>query len=246
MSVRWCRCLTGLFILSLAAGSPVAAKNPLAGFFSRLLDESRAEMAIGTLLLQRFALDTAHLEELPTRPELDAITTRLAPGSTRPGLPYKVYVLENPVPGDIPFPGGPIVLTTGLLALATDSAQLSFLIARNIILISQRAPTKVLKQQGLYASLLRHFKQAPAKRNPAAIRLALRDYLKSLPDMDHREADRRALALTPDPDTARLAAMRLLQRQSEQIIPLIAWDAGDLQGRLEALAEPPKTAPPSP
>ncbi len=218
-----------LLILGMQ-GSPFASplqaqtRNPISRFFSNLLDETHAEKAVGELL------ETALLAEISaggsgpaseSEPRIASTTrfdealNRIAARSPRTGAIYRIMVLKSPVPGEIPFPGGLIVLTSGLIDLAVTAEEQQFVLARNVMHVVLRHPLMIMKREGLYARALRLLKQNPTRRDGREVRNLLRDYLKAAAGMDQQRADREALTLVPNPEPVKIAAIGLLKKCSE-------------------------------
>ena len=231
---------------ALEAQAPAAAnaptRNPISRFFSNLFDETRAEKAVGELLESTLREECAGALPLPggvprlaSTTRFDDVLPRLAARSPRPAISCRVLILQSPVPGEIPFPGGLIVLTSGLIDLAGTSDEQAFVLARNIMHVALRHPLMIMKREGLYARALRLLKQQPSRRDPRHVRMLLRDYLKAAAGMDQQRADREALTLVTNPQAVQNAGIDLLKKCSQTIWPAMPWDWFDYAGRLEAL-----------
>ncbi len=210
-------------------------KNPILRYFSRLLDESRAEMASGELLFEQFKKELHGKIALDKDEKLTSRLQKFAESTNRPEVGYRVYLLRSDIPDELVFPGGIIVLTSGLLEAASNDAQLDFILCRNLMHVVLRHPLKVLKVEGLYAGLLSQIKQRPEKQDAAVIRKIARNYLRSLSRMDHKKADLQGILLTASPDKTRLAAIELLKKFTVRIWPVLPMDTGDLPGRIAEL-----------
>ncbi|RCK78894.1 MAG: hypothetical protein OZSIB_1044 [Candidatus Ozemobacter sibiricus] len=226
-----------LLLASRALERPAIAesRNPLASYFSRLLDESRAETAIGLLLLSDFLKETDGASRTVQVPDLDALVERLAARTSRPTLPYRVVVIDSAVPGEIAFPGGPIILTSGLLALAATPEERAFLVARNLVHVALRHPMAAIKKEGLYAPILKNLKLSEERRDREAVRHVLRGFIKAATGMDQKKADREALALFDQPEAGRQAGLSLLRKLEKELWPIAPWEWFDLPGRIQSL-----------
>jgi predicted Zn-dependent protease len=213
----------------------VPRKNPIVRYFSRLLDESRAEMASGELLFEQFSSELHGKIALEKDEKLTNRLQEFAKATSRPEVVYTVYLLKSDIPDELVFPGGTIVLTSGLLDAAEGDAQLDFILCRNLMHAVLRHPLKVLKVEGLYAGLLSQIKQRPEKQDADAIRKIARNYLRSLSRMDHKKADLQGILLTASPDKTRMAAIELLKKFTVRIWPALPMDTGDLPGRIAEL-----------
>ena len=69
---------------------------------------------------------------------LDEVLAKLAAASDVPTTPYKVTVLNSPVVNAFALPSGRLYLTRGLLALATDTAEVAAVMAHEIAHVTAR------------------------------------------------------------------------------------------------------------
>ena len=226
-------CLTCL--MCLLSGTPADAKNPISSYFSRLLDESRAEIAVGKILFDTFVQESGGASHIASYPELDQLAAEIGKNCPRNNLAFRVFVLDNPIPGEIPFPGGIIILTKGTREMIQSDAERNFIIARNVMHIALRHPMNALKKEGLYAKILHVLKTPASKGSPALRRTIIRDYAKAVPSMDQLKADKEALTLLGEPRVNRQAAVAFLKRLSETLWPTMPWDYFDIPTRIQAL-----------
>ena len=229
--------LLGLLI-GLSAG-PVMARNPFSNYLSRLLDESKAEMAIGKILFEGLETEVAKTMTLTRSEELSRLALGLAARTQRPTLPYAVYLLDSQIPGEIPLPGGTIVLTKGLLALSKHRQLPAFLVGRNVAHIARRHPMKLVKQEGLYAPLLKLVKMPAARRDQEDILELFRRYAKAGNRMDQLLADQDAIAMSRSPDELRKVVATVLKHQARVTLPFVPLTMTDLPARAEALSRDP-------
>ncbi|GAB4267322.1 MAG: hypothetical protein Kow0029_01780 [Candidatus Rifleibacteriota bacterium] len=211
------------------------AKNPIISYFSRLLDESRAEVAVGEILREQFFKELQDCVEIVLDEALTQKVKKIAESTSRPQIQYQVYIIKSDIPDEIVFPGGTIILTSGLLKYAQSDLQLNFILGRNLMHIVLRHPMKLLKKEGLYAGLLNQVKLASEKRDYRKIREMTRDYLRNLAKMDHKKADLQGILLSSSPESTRKAAIELLNKFSGKIWPTLPMDTGDLPGRIGEL-----------
>jgi hypothetical protein len=223
-----------LMVVVFIAAGPVFARNPLAGVFSRLLDETKSELAVGTLLADAIT-DTYVTTPPASSPALNDLCTRIGQRSTRNSLPYTVLVIETDEVLEVPLPGGAIALSRPVVTAASTPAALEFLLARNVSLIADRQPIMLIKSHGLYASLLRQAKTVRARRQPEQVGELLSSYLESLGHMNHAQADRQGLLLCQEAG-ALGGAVGLLNWWREQLathrplaVPGIDWRLQSLQ-----------------
>ncbi|HNW34078.1 MAG TPA: hypothetical protein PKM25_04045 [Candidatus Ozemobacteraceae bacterium] len=242
--------LAAIFLLIPAA--PASARNPISSYLLRLVDESKAEIAIGSLLadgfIAEFASGAANMPgsasigiadtatpaaQLADDEAIKALVADLATRCPRPTMPYSVTLVESRVPADIPFPGGPIVITTALWMQAQTSAEKEFLIARNLMHVALRQPMNAIKHEGLYARILKLLKER--NRDPQLLRLAVRDYVKAAETMDQIRADREGIMLSNTPKPVRDGGISLLKRLSVMLWPFQLSAGDDFSARMRAL-----------
>jgi hypothetical protein len=223
-------------ILSLPQPAPVLAKDPFTSYFSRLFDETRPEIAVGKILLEGFFQEVGSSTQIASYSGLDKALGELSKGCPRNQLPFAIYVIDSPIPAEIPFPGGPIIITKGTLDLVKSPLERDFILARNIMHISLRHPMMILKKEGLYGRILRIFKKSAARFDPVERQKVLRDYIKAAKAMDQIKADKEGLALLPQGPESRTAAQDYLVRWSKALFPTVPWESSDLEPRIKALS----------
>ncbi len=222
-----------LLVLSMASAAECA--NPVVKYFTGLLDETRAEQAIGNLLLDQFLVDMPENIRVASDTTMSRRMRTLAGNSSRPELDFKVLIIESDIIDEIPMPGDTLLLTTGLLSAATTDEQRDFILARNIMHAALKHPMKLIKNEGLYPSLLNQLKLSPDRRNPQQLRGLVRDYLRNLVKMNHKKADLQGILLTDSPEQTRKAAISMLSSFSVRVWPVSSWDTGDLPSRISEL-----------
>lgn len=215
--------------------SPVSAANPVLRYFTQLLDETRAEIAIGELMRDQLLSDFPESIKIASDTALSERMRKLAENSSRAELKYNVLVIDSDIPDEIPLPGGTLIVTSGLLAAANRNEQRDFVLARNIMHMVLKQPMKLIKNEGLYPTILNQLKTRPESRNPEVLRKLLRDYLRSIPKLDHKKADLQGILLTSSPETTRNAAIDMLKSFTIRIWPVLTWDTGDLPARIAEL-----------
>ncbi|NCB38909.1 MAG: hypothetical protein EOM80_09075 [Erysipelotrichia bacterium] len=230
------KCFALLFVILCGCFSAtVEAANPVIRYFSRLLDETRAEKAIGELMQNHFVSEISETLKIVQDKDLSARMCKLAENAPKTDLVFNVMVVESDIPDEIPLPGGYLILTSGLLSAAVSEEQRDFILARNIMHIILKHPTKLIKLEGLYPGLLNQLKLIPEKRNAQQIRALIRDYLRNLPKMNHKKADLQGILLTTSPDRTRQAAIAMLSSFTAKMWPVLPWDTGDLPARIGEL-----------
>ncbi len=78
---------------------------------------------------------------------VERVGANLAAFSTRPAIPWAFGVVESPDPNAFSTPGGYVVVTTGLLKLTGNEAQLAGVLAHEIAHVTQRHSLKTYQVQ---------------------------------------------------------------------------------------------------
>lgn len=243
--------LVAMFLIVSATAA--SARNPLSSYLARLLDESRAEIAIGEVLSEAFIAElalgsqaspgsgsafiapsmTAAAIGAAENETITGIVAELATRCPRPTMPYSVRIVDSCIPANIAFPGGPIVITTALWLQTRSPAEKEFLIARNLMHVALRQPMIAIKHEGLYARVLKLLKQGT--HDPQMMRLAVRDYMQAAETMDQKRADREGVMLSSNPAVVRDGGVALLKRLTEMLWPFQFGTVTDLVARIRAL-----------
>jgi len=224
-----------MLLMTCSGLQPVWAVNPVMRYFTQLLDETRAEIAIGELMRDQFLSEFPEYLSIASDTTMSLRMRKLAESSSRAELNYTVLVIESDIPDEIPLPGGTLIVTSGLLKAAGTGEQRDFILARNVMHIALKHPMKLIKNEGLYPTILNQLKARPENRNPQALRKVLRDYLRNIPKLDHKKADLQGILLTSSPEKTRKAAIEMLKSFSIRIWPVLPWDTGDLPTRIAEL-----------
>jgi hypothetical protein len=211
--------------------------SPVFNYFSNLLDETKAEVKIGKLMKEMFIDNVSAGYTITKNEELTLKIKELASKSPRKNIMFEVYIIDSEIPDEIPFPGGTLLLTQGLLNRLNTEEKIEFILARNIIHQTKKQPMKLIKRQGIYPTLLNQVKLKPNKRETTKILIALRDYLNGIGKLDHFTADREALYLTKSPEKTREIAIELLSNFSVTIWPMVPIEVVDLPDRITKLKE---------
>ncbi len=226
--------VVSLLMISLCLQSALA-DNPVMRYFTGLLDETRAENAIGELMRDQFLSEFPENLKIASDTEMTMRVRKLAESSSRAELGYNVLIIDSDIPDEIPLPGGTLIITSGLLAAATTSEQRDFILARNVMHIVLKHPMKLIKNEGLYPTILNQLKTRPDNRNPQILHKVLRDYLRNIPKLDHKKADLQGILLTSSPEKTRKAAIDMLKSFTIRVWPVLPWDTGDLPSRIAEL-----------
>jgi predicted Zn-dependent protease len=223
-----------LCAVNLSAMNPVA---PVFNYFSNLLDETRAELVVGELMSKEFLANVSKNVKVELSPTLSKQMKKLSLKSGRKNLNYEVYVINSDIPDEIPFPGGILFVTKGLLAYAKTSEQLDFILARNVMHMVLKNPMRLVKRVGIYPVLLNQLKLPAEKREKSKILAALRDYLGNTGKLEHIKADEEALTLTDNPEKTREAAIAMISQFSVNVWPVMPLETVDIPDRINKLKE---------
>jgi predicted Zn-dependent protease len=102
---------------------------------------------------------------------LDGIVRRLGAASHRPGLPYRITLLNSPVPNAFALPGGHVFLSRGLLLRLENEAEFAFVMAHEIGHVNHRHAVKAMNDSlvvGLGGSVLAGSVEDERRRQAAA------------------------------------------------------------------------------
>ena len=229
--------LLAVLLLVTLVTSAAFARNPIVKYFAHLLDETKSEIAIGTLIRDSFIKELEGTVKVRDDIALSDRMQKFVENSQRPEIRCKVIILESDVPDAIPLPNGTVFITSGLMKMAKNTEQENFILASNLMHVILRHPMKLIKKEGLYAKFLNLLKISAKKRKPAIIRTLIRDYLRNLPTINQIKADFQGILLTPAPENTRKEAIKLLESFSVSIWPIMPWDRGDLPSRIKNLKE---------
>lgn len=152
----------------------------LAGQMAKLIPPD-AESAMGETMSGQFATLITGFDDprFCTMPEgmraLASLTSRLE-GAAGAHLPLDVKVLEHDQPNALALPGGHIILTSGLLALATSPEEVAGVLAHEIAHVVHSDPTRLtLRSTGLTGILNVVLGDFSGARATAALANALQD-----------------------------------------------------------------------
>ncbi len=113
------------------------------------------EMAVGRAVAARLMAQYGFVADADWLSFLGALRDRLVPFSGRPHVPYRVGILEHPVPNAVSTPGW-VFVTTGLVRLNLDTDAWAFLLAHEVAHTARRhvAQHVARAQAGQIASIL--------------------------------------------------------------------------------------------
>lgn len=150
----WLRraCSAGLAAgLAFLAG---CATNPVTGASDFVLMSERAEIEAGERGMAQI-LETFGGEYRDRRlaAYVAEVGQRLARLSHRPEVPYRFVVVSSPAVNALALGGGPVVITTGILAVLQDEAQMAAVLAHEVGHITARHQVRE-QARGTVAGLL--------------------------------------------------------------------------------------------
>lgn len=215
-------------------GQSFADQNPILRYFTRIFNESKAEVAIGELMRNQLIHELSDNLSITLDTVLSEKMQKLAKKSGT-NMKFNIYIIKSDIQDEILLPGGDLILTTGLINFTKNTEQVDFILARNVIHAILKHPMKLIKTEGLYPTILNQIKIRPKKRNTRILRIYLRDYIRNLPKMDHKLADLQGILITQSPEKTRKAAIDMLKSFSTKIWPVLQWNTGDLSDRVAEL-----------
>lgn len=140
--------MAGLSCLSGCSTNPATGRDSVTGFYS-LNDDIKLGQAEYPNLIRAFggAYDSIRMQSYIARIGLD-----LARRSELPELPWEFTVLNTPIVNALALPGGKIAITRGLLAVASNEAEVAGVLAHEIGHVTARH-TAQRQTRGLLANL---------------------------------------------------------------------------------------------
>lgn len=140
--------MAGLGCISGCSTNPATGQDSVTGFYS-LGDDIKLGQAEYPNLIRAFggACDSIRLQSYVARLGLD-----LARRSELPDLPWEFTVLNTPIVNALALPGGKIAITRGLLAVASNEAEVAGVLAHEIGHVTARH-TAQRQTRGLLANL---------------------------------------------------------------------------------------------
>lgn len=222
--------------MMLTMTTTLFADNMVLNYFKKWVDETKVESAISDMILTRFISDLPKEYSVSEDSVLSANFEAYADkcGFKKTYTP-KVMIVNCDVPDEILLPGGVLILTKGYLDYAKKAEQREFILARNAFLMVRKQPLAAIKHNGMYPKFLDYLKTPEAKRTIENSRDLVRQYLKSLPEMNHKQADVQGALITLSPENTRKAAIELLSNFSVRIWPPLPFDTVDLPSRINEL-----------
>ncbi|WP_404382706.1 M48 family metalloprotease [Caenispirillum salinarum] len=117
-----------------AAGLAGCAQNPATGRssftgFSDIADDVAVGRREYPKLLEAFG---GAYEDRRLQVYVDGILRRMAPYTEYPSLPYEITIANTPIVNAFALPGGKITLTRGLLAMASNEAEVAGVVAHEM------------------------------------------------------------------------------------------------------------------
>lgn len=226
-----------LIVIMLLVCETAFANNALLNYFSRWVDETRVETAIGKLLLSQFMKDVSKDFNIHQNKELsERFAAYVEKSGGKPGgIEFKVMVIDSDVPDEILLPGGTLIVTKGYLQYASNKEQKEFILARNAYLAFKKQPLVLIKHEGIYPKFIDAIRTPENKRNDENIRKLLTTYLSIVFKMNHKQADIQGALLTANPEKTRKGAIELLSRFAVKVWPQYPFDTIGFPARIAEL-----------
>lgn len=140
--------LAGLGCLGGCSTNPATGQDSVTGFYS-LSDDIRLGQAEYPNLIRAFG---GAYDSIPIQSYIARIGLDLASRSELPELPWEFTVLNTPIVNALALPGGKIAITRGLLAVASNEAEVAGVLAHEIGHVTARH-TAQRQTRGLLANL---------------------------------------------------------------------------------------------
>ena len=241
--------LCALFLISLAA--PTRAEGKKRGIYEAVQLHEREEDLVkaATELEDRFLERGYRFQDPGVEEWLGGIGRRLVPEVKDPYINYRFYILQDPTPNAFGLPDGQIYVTTGMLAVLENEAQLAGLLAHEMIhvaghhgIVAHRSVRKkaiiatVINSLGAF-DVLGDLGDLAVNLSNQFLLFSLRGYQRNLED----EADRGALRQLREAgyDMWQMPrAFEILRRNPEGEIPVTTtkWNSRlELQSRTHTM-----------
>ncbi|MBT4738855.1 MAG: M48 family metalloprotease [Rhodospirillaceae bacterium] len=140
--------LAGLSCLGGCSTNPATGQDSVTGFYS-LKDDVKMGQAEYPNLIRAFG---GAYDSIPLQSYIARIGRDLASRSELPELPWEFTVLNTPIVNALALPGGKIAITRGLLAVASNEAEVAGVLAHEIGHVTARH-TAQRQTRGLLANL---------------------------------------------------------------------------------------------
>lgn len=140
--------LAGLGCLGGCSTNPATGQDSVTGFYS-LNDDIKLGQAEYPNLIRAFG---GAYDSIPLQSYVARIGRDLASRSELPELPWEFTVLNTPIVNALALPGGKIAITRGLLAVASNEAEVAGVLAHEIGHVTARH-TAQRQTRGLLANL---------------------------------------------------------------------------------------------
>ena len=140
--------LAGIGCLSGCSTNPANGQDSVTGFYS-LNDDIKLGQAEYPNLIRAFG---GAYDSIPLQSYVARIGRDLASRSELPELPWEFTVLNTPIVNALALPGGKIAITRGLLAVASNEAEVAGVLAHEIGHVTARH-TAQRQTRGLLANL---------------------------------------------------------------------------------------------
>lgn len=127
--MRFKRIISILFVLPLLAA---CATNPVTGKSELSLIPESQEIAMGQEAAEQIVGQMGLVQDEALQKYVSDLGMSMARASERPNLPWKFYVVDDPVVNAFALPGGPIFITRGILTHMNSEAELASVLGHEI------------------------------------------------------------------------------------------------------------------
>jgi predicted Zn-dependent protease len=139
----------GTVVIAAALGAEGCATNPATGESQLSLISRQQEIQMGQQAARQVRQTIGVVSDRALQQYVERIGERLAVGTSRPDLPWRFAVVDDPTPNAFALPGGFIYVTRGMMNLLTSEAELAAILGHEIAHVTARHAVNQLSRQQL-------------------------------------------------------------------------------------------------
>jgi predicted Zn-dependent protease len=137
---------------TLLVGSVSGCGRVLAGAVTALpafLINEQQEVALGARAAQQILAQAPLVQSASLQEYVGRLGAQAAAVSERPNLPYRFFVIQDAQPNAFALPGGFIFVTSGLLGLMENEAQLMGVLAHEVGHVAAKHHTEMIREAAI-------------------------------------------------------------------------------------------------